>query len=116
MLLVVLRRGVSEGFFRFYFDSPDATHRRTVIRTTFWFTMATATVALVLATAFAEPLSHALQLGTSPISTAAAAVGLWAQMNYTQLTVVLRAEERSLQFAIATLANVSSRSPPRCCS
>jgi hypothetical protein len=58
VLLVVLRRGVSEGFFRFYFDSPETAHRRTVVRTTFWFTMTTATVALVLATAFAEPLSH----------------------------------------------------------
>jgi O-antigen/teichoic acid export membrane protein len=106
VLLVVLRRGVSEGFFRFYFDSPDATHRRTVIRTTFWFTMATATVALVLATTFAEPLSHALQLGDEPDLVRAAAVGLWAQMNYSQLTVVLRAEERSFQFVIATLANV----------
>jgi O-antigen/teichoic acid export membrane protein len=106
VLLVVLRRGVSEGFFRFYFDSPDASHRRTVIRTTFWFTMTTATVALVLATAFAGPLSHALQLGDEPDLVRAAAVGLWAQMNYTQLTVVLRAEERSFQFVIATLANV----------
>jgi O-antigen/teichoic acid export membrane protein len=106
VLLVVLRRGVSEGFFRFYFDTPAATHRRTVVRTTFWFTMATATVALVLATAFAEPLSHLLQLGDEPDLVRAAAVGLWAQMNYTQLTVVLRAEERSVQFMLATLANV----------
>ena len=76
VLLVVLRRGVSEGFFRFYFDSPDATHHRTVIRTTFWFTMATATAALVLATALAEPLSHALQLGDEPNLVRAAAVPL----------------------------------------
>lgn len=106
VLLVVLRRGVSEGFFRFYFDSTDLIHRRTVVRTTFWFTMATATVALVLATVFADPLSHALQLGDEPGLVRAAAIGLWAQMNYTQLTVVLRAEERSVQFVIATLANV----------
>lgn len=106
VLLVVLRRGVSEGFFRFYFDSPDAAYRRTVVRTTFCFTMATATVALVLGTAFAEPLSRLLQLGGEPDLVRAAAVGLWAQMNYTQLTVVLRAEERSVQFMLATLANV----------
>ena len=106
MLLVVLRRGVSEGFFRFYFDSRGPAHHRTVIRTTFWFTMATATVTDVLATAFAEPLSRLLQLGDEPDLVRAAAVGLWAQMNYTQLTVVLRAEERSVQFMLATLANV----------
>jgi hypothetical protein len=50
---MVLLLGVSEGFFRLYFDSSDATHRRTVIRTTFWFTMDTTTLALVLAKAFA---------------------------------------------------------------
>ena len=106
VLLVVLRRGVSEGFFRFYFDSTDRAHRSTVVRTTFWFTMATATVALVAGLALAEPLSRLLQLGGEPDLVRAATLGLWAQMNYTQLTVVYRAEERSVPFVIATLANV----------
>jgi O-antigen/teichoic acid export membrane protein len=106
VLLVVLRRGVSEGFFRFYFDSPDATHRTTVVRTTFWFTMTTATAALAAGILFAEPIAKLLQLGDEPDLVRAAAVGLWAQMNYTQLTVVFRAEERSVTFVVATLANV----------
>jgi O-antigen/teichoic acid export membrane protein len=36
----------------------------------------------------------------------AAAVGLWAQTNYQQLTALFRVEERSTQYAIASVANV----------
>lgn len=106
VLLVVLRRGVSEGFFRFYFDSTDAAHRTTVIRTTFWFTMASATTALVLGLVFAEPLARLLQLGDEADLVRVAALGLWAQLNYSQLMVVYRAEERAVAFSIATLVTV----------
>ena len=106
VLLVLLRRGVSEGFFRFYFDSTDPGHRTTVVRTTFWFTMATATTVLVLGLVFAEPLARLLQLGGEPDLVRAAVLGLWAQLNYTQLMVVYRAEERAVAFSVATLATV----------
>ena len=36
----------------------------------------------------------------------AGAVGLWAQTNYQQLTALFRVEERSTQYAIASVANV----------
>ena len=36
----------------------------------------------------------------------AAFVGLWATMNYDQLTALFRVEERSVSYAIASLANV----------
>ena len=106
VLLVLLRRGVSEGFFRFYFDSTDAARRTTVVRTTFWFTMTTATAVLVLGLIFAEPLARLLQLGSEPDLVRAAVLGLWAQLNYTQLMVVYRAEERAVAFSVATLATV----------
>ena len=106
IVLVVLRRGVADGFYRFYFNSPDAVYRTRLIQTTFWFTMVTATVALVLGLAFAAPLAHVLQLGDEPDLVRAAAVGLWAQLNYTQLSSVLRAEERSVESVAATLINV----------
>jgi O-antigen/teichoic acid export membrane protein len=106
VLLVVLRRGVSEGFFRFYFDAADAARRTTVVRTTFWFTMASATVALVLGLVFAEPLGRLLQLGDEADLVRAAVLGLWAQLNFSQLMVVYRAEERAVAFSIATLATV----------
>ena len=47
VLVTILRLGISSAFFRFYFDSKDAAHRLLVVRTSFWFTMASATVGLV---------------------------------------------------------------------
>src|SRR5205814_3613497 len=50
--------------------------------------------------------ARALQLGDDPWLVRAAAVGLWAQMNYAQLTNLFRVEERSVQFVIASVANI----------
>jgi len=104
--VIVLRMGVSGAFFRFYFDFKDAARRLVVVRTSFWFTMTMATVGLVAAVIFAPELSHLLKLGDHPELVRAAAVGFWAQMNYEQLTSLFRAEERSVAFAIASIANV----------
>jgi O-antigen/teichoic acid export membrane protein len=104
--VIVLRMGVSGAFFRFYFDVKDAARRLVVVRTSFWFTMTMATAGLVLGLVLAPQLSHLLQLGDQPELVRAAAVGFWAQMNYEQLTSLFRAEERSVAFAIASIANV----------
>ncbi len=77
-----------------------------MIRTSFWFTMAMSTVGLALGLVFATPLGHWLGLGHDPSLVRAGAVGLWAQTNYQQLTALFRVEERSAQYAIASVANV----------
>jgi O-antigen/teichoic acid export membrane protein len=104
--VIALRMGVSTAFFRFYFDEKDPAHRLRVVRTSFWFTMAMATLGLCLSVIFAAPLARALQIGGHPELVRAAAVGFWAQMNFEQLTSLFRVEERSIGFAIASLANV----------
>ena len=43
VLSILLRFGISNAFFRFYFDTPDPDKRITVLRTSFWFTMTMAT-------------------------------------------------------------------------
>jgi O-antigen/teichoic acid export membrane protein len=106
VLVIILSAGISSAFFRFYFDSKDESRRTLVVRTTFWFTMAMATLGLILGAAFASPIAHALGLGDDPWLVRAAAVGLWAQMNYQQLTNLFRVEERSVQFVIASIANI----------
>jgi O-antigen/teichoic acid export membrane protein len=106
VLAIVLQLGISSAFFRFYFDAKEASDRLTVVRTSFWFTMTTATVGLVLGVVFAGPIAHWLGLGHDPWLVRAGAVGLWAQTNYQQLTNLFRAEERSSAFAIASVANV----------
>ena len=106
VLVIVLQLGISSAFFRFYFDTKDAVQRLVVVRTSFWFTMTMATVGLVIGLVFANPISHALQLGHAPTLVRAGAVGLWAQTNYQQLTALFRVEERSVAYAIASIANV----------
>jgi O-antigen/teichoic acid export membrane protein len=106
VLVIVLGAGISSAFFRFYFDSKDEERHTLIVRTAFWFTMGMATVGLVLGVVLATPLSHALHLGNDPWLIRAAAVGLWAQMNYQQLTNLFRVEERSVQFVIASVANI----------
>jgi O-antigen/teichoic acid export membrane protein len=106
VLAIVLQMGISSAFFRFYFDAKEDAARLTVIRTSFWFTMATSTVGLVLGIVFAHPVAHWLGLGNHASLVQAGAVGLWAQTNYNQLTALFRVEERSAQYAIASVANV----------
>jgi O-antigen/teichoic acid export membrane protein len=105
---IALRMGIHSAFFRFYFDSPDPAARRLVLRTSFWFTMAMATAGLVGGLILAEPIADLL-FGSSDDSelVLAAFVGLWAGMNYEQLTSLFRVEERSVAFVSASLANIS---------
>jgi len=107
VLTILLRFGISSAFFRFYFDSPDATHRVTVLRTSFWFTMTMATAGLAAGVLLAPEISHLLFGNAHSANLVRAAfVGLWAQMNYEQLTSLFRVEERSVAFVFASLANV----------
>jgi O-antigen/teichoic acid export membrane protein len=106
VLAIVLQMGISSAFFRFYFDAKEPAERLTVIRTSFWFTMSASTVGLVLGLVFAAPFGHWIGLGHDPTLVRAGAVGLWAQTNYQQLTALFRVEERSVSYAIASVANV----------
>ena len=106
VLAIILQLGISSAFFRFYFDAKEDAERLVVIRTSFWFTMAMSTLGLVLGVVFAAPIGHWIGLGHDPSLVRAGAVGLWAQTNYQQLTALFRVEERSVQYAIASIANV----------
>jgi O-antigen/teichoic acid export membrane protein len=107
VLGIILRAGISSAFFRFYFDADDAAGRRTVLRTSFWFTMGAGTLGLLLLLVFAQPVSDFLFGTTSAANLVrAAGVALWATVNYEQLTSLFRVEERSVAFVCASLANV----------
>lgn len=107
IVITLLRAAIQNSFFRFYFDAEDDQRRLTVVRTAFWFTMGTATFALVAGVALAEPISRGLfATGEHANLVRAAFVGLWASMNYDQLTALFRVEERSVSYSIASLANV----------
>ncbi len=108
VLAIVLRMGISSAFFRFYFDSEDPVDRRTVLRTSFWFTMAMATLGLAAGVVLAGPISSLLfDSGGGANLVRAAFVGLWAQMNYEQLTSLFRVEERAVAYVAASLVNIA---------
>src|SRR5918994_3925117 len=106
VLVTILRAGISSAFFRFYFDSKDPAQRRLVVRTSFWFTIASATAGLAGGLILAEPIADLLGLD-DPDLVRAGFVGIWAQMNYEQLTSLFRAEERSTAFVLASLTNIA---------
>src|SRR5689334_19620985 len=66
VLAIALQMGISSAFFRFYFDSKQDAQRLTVIRTSFWFTMAMATLGLLLGVVFAAPIGQLIGLGHDP--------------------------------------------------
>jgi O-antigen/teichoic acid export membrane protein len=105
VLTVLLAAGVKSAFFRFYFDEDD---KRRVIRTSFWFTMLSGTAGLLAGLALAGPISTLL-FGTSEHAdlVRAAFVGLWAHVNYEQMTSLFRVEQRSGAYLIATLVNLT---------
>jgi O-antigen/teichoic acid export membrane protein len=107
VLVITLRLGITNAFFRFYFDSPEPAARRLVLRTSFWFTMGMATLGLVLGVLFSREISTVLFGSSAEWEVVAAAfVGLWAQMNYEQLTSLFRVEERSVAYVTASLTNI----------
>ncbi len=107
VLAVLLRLGTQSAFFRFYFDSKERADRLVVVRTAFWFTMTASTVGLVLGQVLAGEISQLIfSSGDRTDLVRAAFVGLWAQMNYGQLTSLFRVEQRSTSYVIASVANV----------
>jgi O-antigen/teichoic acid export membrane protein len=104
---IALALGIGSAFFRFYFDSTEPADRRRVLRTSFWFIMGMATLGLVVGVALSSEISQAL-FGTTKDArlVAASFVGLWAGMNWAQLTNLFRVEERSVAYVTASLTNI----------
>jgi O-antigen/teichoic acid export membrane protein len=107
IIFTLLRAAIQNSFFRFYFDSDDPAYRARIVRTSFWSTMVAATAALAGGLLLAEPISVGLFGTDDHVNLVRAAfLGLWATMNYDQLTALFRVEERSISFSVASVANV----------
>jgi O-antigen/teichoic acid export membrane protein len=105
--VIIFRAGIQNAFFRFYYLSSDPLERRTVVRTSFWFTITSATVGLVLGLVLAPEITSALGLHPGQTDLVrATAVLLWADMNYQQQAAVFRVEQRSVAYALASVSNV----------
>ena len=107
VMVILLRAGIQNAFFRFYYLTSDPIKRRTVVRTSFWYTMAAATVGLALGLIFAPEIASFLRLQAGQTNLVrAGSVFLWGDMNYQQQTAIFRAEQRSISYAIASVSNV----------
>jgi O-antigen/teichoic acid export membrane protein len=108
VLTALVTQAMKSAFFRFYFDSKDEKRRLLVVRTAFWYVAAVSTAVLVGGVVLSEPISWVLFGTTSHYELVIAAfIGLWAAMNYEQMTSLFRVEQRSGAYVTATLANVA---------
>src|SRR5690348_11300838 len=99
---------MKSAFFRFYFDSAEPGRRLLVVRTAFWYVMAASTLTLIAGVALAHQISWVLFHTQHHADLVIASfVGLWAAMNYDQMTSLFRVEQRSTAYVAATLANVA---------
>jgi len=108
VLTALVAQGMKSAFFRFYFDSAEPERRHLVVRTAFWYVMVASTAVTVAGIALAAQISWLL-FGTHGHRglVTAAFVGLWAALNYEQMTSLFRVEQRSTAYVTATLANVA---------
>src|SRR5919201_4523602 len=107
VLGILLAMGITSAFFRFYFDSSDPGQRLLVVRTSFWFTMGMATIGRVVGLALSSQIADLL-FGSSSANelVAGSFVGLWAGMNWAQITSLFRVEERSVAYVSSLTANI----------
>jgi O-antigen/teichoic acid export membrane protein len=107
VLTALVAQAMKSAFFRFYFDSAEDDRRRRVILTAFWYVMVAATTVLAFGVLLAGTVSLLLFGDDSHRGLVVAAfVGLWAAMNYEQMTSMFRVEKRSSAYLVATLANL----------
>ena len=108
VLTALVAQGMKSAFFRFYFDSAEPERRHLVVRTAFWYVMVASTAVTVAGIVLAPQVSWLL-FGTHSHRglVSAAFIGLWAALNYEQMTSLFRVEQRSTAYVTATLANVT---------
>jgi O-antigen/teichoic acid export membrane protein len=117
--VTLLRGGANYGFIRFYFLDKDPEYRRRLVRTVFWAQMAYSTFGLVLCIVLAHDIARWFGVtrngsdlhGSGTSLVIATGVLLWANVNYAQMTNLFRAEQRSVAFSLATLANIAVTVP-----
>jgi O-antigen/teichoic acid export membrane protein len=108
VLTALVAQAMKSAFFRFYFDSAEPDRRLLVVRTAFWYVLAASTAVLVAGVALAQPISWLLFHTRSHDGLVIAAfIGLWAALNYEQMTSLFRVEQRSGSYVLATLMNVA---------
>ncbi len=104
---IVLRLGLGEAFVRFWFDDRDPVRRLRIARSATAAVAWLTTLAAAAALAFAGPLSELLLGYHDPDLLDCATLGLWAFTNLEMAYALLRVEERTRTYMIASGINVA---------
>ncbi|HEY6888457.1 MAG TPA: lipopolysaccharide biosynthesis protein [Solirubrobacter sp.] len=106
LVSIILRLGLGEALVRFHFLDTDPERRRKLARTATGSLFIATTLAAIVISFLADPISHALLDTDQPAVIRAAALGLWAFTNLELAYSLLRVEENARAFATASLINV----------
>lgn len=104
---IVVRFGIHEAFVRFHFHDEFSDQRQRLARTATAFLLLTTTVTALAVTVAAEPLSELILGESDPALLQITALGLWAFTNLELAYALLRVEERTRPYLIASLSNIA---------
>jgi O-antigen/teichoic acid export membrane protein len=107
LVSIIVRGGIGEAFVRFYYADEEPARRDALARRAVGFLVVATTLAAGLCAAFAGPLSEALLVHRDATTFLIGVLGLWAFTNLELAYAILRVDERSRTFLVASLTNVT---------
>jgi len=103
---IVVRLGIGEAFVRYHYEQRDTAGRDALARRSVLTLFAVSTGVCLVVLSCAEPISQLVLGSSNPTIIRIAALGLWSFSNLELAQALLRVEERSVQYAICSIANV----------
>ncbi len=107
LVSILVRAGIGEAFVRFWYSDEDPDRRDALARRAVLFLVAATSAAAVLLAALAGPLSQVVLVHRDPTTFLVGVLGLWAFTNLELAYALLRVEERSRTYLVASLTNVT---------
>jgi len=104
---ILVRAGIGEAFVRFWYTDEDAGRRDALARRAVLFLLAATSAAAALLAALAGPLSQEVLVHRDATTFLVGVLGLWAFTNLELAYALLRVEERSRTYLLASLTNVA---------
>jgi O-antigen/teichoic acid export membrane protein len=106
LVSILVRFGIIEAFLRFYFTDGDQERRDALARRSMVVLLFTTTVAAIVLSVAAVPLSRLVLGYRDPTIFRIAVLGMWTFTNLELAYGLLRVDERLRLYAIASLSNV----------
>ncbi len=107
LVSILVRAGIGEAFVRFWYTDEDPDRRDALARRAVLFLLAATSAAAALLAALAGPLSQVVLVHRDATTFLVGVLGLWAFTNLELAYALLRVEERSRTYLLASLTNVA---------